>query len=331
MPENPSALRYPYVTSSVLSMPWALLPEQMPVLAAILAHRLAGGAEHPEAATPDEDGSPQRGYLAGAVGVMPLHGHIFPKANMMTVLSGATSLQQWEQDLRTLAGQEGVQAIVLDVDSPGGSVAGLHEAAALVRDIRAQMPVVAVTNYLNASAAYWISSQADEVLTAQSGITGSIGVLTMHESLAVALEHEGVDVSLVYAGKYKTEGNPWEPLTDAARAAAQAITDEIYSQFVAAVADGRGAKAAAVRAGYGEGRALLANAAGPAGLVDGIETLEATVDRLQTGTGRGRSRRRATLRAGQLAAEAEPIEEPVTVPDYGAALGAALKGTSNGT
>ena len=324
MEDHLPPLGYQHILSSVLSLPWAMLPEHVDLLAAILAHRVAGGAPNPGAyASTEGDATPLvGGYTAGSVGVMPLYGQIFPRANLMTESSGATSLQQWEQNLRALANRDGVKAIVLDVDSPGGSAAGLHEAAALVRDIREQMPVVAVTNHLNASAAYWISSQADEITTSRAGVTGSIGVLSIHKSIAVALENEGIEMSVISAGKYKTEGNPWEALGEDARQAIQVSVDEVYDQFVAAVANGRGAKPAVVRNGYGAGRALSPKVALSAGLVDGVETLAAVVERLQTGGGRGLSRRRSTMRA-----ESEQIDEPVIVPDYGSALGAVLKGS----
>jgi ClpP class serine protease len=90
----------------------------------------------------------------------------------------------------------------------------------------------------------------------------------------------GVETTLVSAGKYKTEGNPWEPLSDEARESIQHDVDHFYGLFTADVAKGRGVKQADVKAGYGEGRVMNAKDALAAGLVDRVETLGEAASRL---------------------------------------------------
>lgn len=308
IPDQPeSSLIYPHVLQAVLESPWAITPDALAVLAGILASRIAGrGPAADEGLLPSEP-RPPGAYRIGPVGVLPLYGTIFPRANLMTEMSGATSLQKWMSQARRMAADPDVAAIVLDVDSPGGSVAGVAEAAAELREVCADKALVAVSNYLCASAAYFLASQADEIVASPSSITGSIGVFTIHQSLARALDGLGVDVTVIKAGLYKTEGNPYELLGEEAEAALQRMVDSFYDDFVSAVARGRGIRGAQVRDGLGQGRALVAADALAQGLVDRIDTLDATVARLQRPQARNRTRRRA---------EGDPPDVAADLPNH---------------
>jgi len=183
--------------------------------------------------------------------------------------------------------------VVLDVDSPGGAVNGVEELADEMLRARGQKPVVAVANTLAASAAYWIATAADEVVVTPSGEVGSIGVFAVHEDFSAALEAAGIRVSLVSAGKYKMEGNPYEPLGDEGRAALQERVDDYYGMFVGAVARGRGVAAKDVREGFGQGRLVGARQAVELGMADRVATLDETLDRVARRVAGNRSRRGA--------------------------------------
>jgi ClpP class serine protease len=131
-----------------------------------------------------------------------------------------------------------------------------------------------------ASAAYWIGTAADELWVAPSGQVGSIGVFAAHEDISEALKMEGITISLVSAGKYKTEGMPYEPLSAEARASMQRMVDDFHTMFVAAVARNRGVATSTVKNGFGEARMILAQDAVRAGMADGVATLDQTVARL---------------------------------------------------
>jgi ClpP class serine protease len=109
---------------------------------------------------------------------------------------------------------------------------------------------------------------------------GSIGVFAVHRDISVGLEKEGIKVSIIKEGRFKMEGNPYEPLTEEARAAIQESVSEAYDMFVKAVARNRGVKAAAVRNGFGEGRMVSAQKAVDLGMADRVSTLNETVERL---------------------------------------------------
>lgn len=284
-----SAPQYPHVASLVYDQPWAILPNALAAIVEVVELRLDGGRlarDEIDArlAVAREGAGPRLGrQRSGAVAVLPIYGVLTHRASLFSDISGATPVTALRQAFREALADPEVSAIVLDVDSPGGSIDGIPEFAAEVLAARGQKPIVAVANTLMASAAYWICSAADEIVATPSSLVGSIGVVTAHTDTSGMGEAMGVRTTLISAGKYKTEGNEYAPLTDEARAHIQSIVDDAYALFVDAVAKGRGTTAAAVRSGYGEGRVLTPKRARAAGLVDRIDTLEGAITRLATG------------------------------------------------
>ncbi|HXI43115.1 MAG TPA: S49 family peptidase [Bryobacteraceae bacterium] len=281
-------MKYGHVYTEVFRKPWAILPEKFNTIAEIVTLRAMGekmteeeirerlnAASHPEAAAASRNG---KNY--GTVALIPVYGVISQRMNLMTQISGGTSIEKLTSQLRTALSDTNVSAIVMDVDSPGGGVEGVPELADEILAGRSQKKIIAVANGMAASAAYWLACCATELVVAPSGQVGSIGVFAAHEDMSKALEQEGVKVSLVSAGKFKTEGNPYEPLTDEARAALQAKVDEFYGMFVKSVAKGRKVSQESVRSGYGEGRMLLAGAAVKEGMADRIATLDDVLGKL---------------------------------------------------
>lgn len=229
----------------------------------------------------------------GGVAVIRLKGLITPTPSFLSLLfGGGGGLQAFRAQLRDAVNADDITAIVLDVDSPGGSTDLIAETAAELRAARAVKPLIAVANTWAASAAYWLAAQADELVVTPSGEVGSIGVYCAHEDYSGYEDQIGIKTTLVSAGKYKTEGNPYEPLSDEAREALQEKVDAYYGLFVADVAKGRGVPASAVKAGYGEGRMLTAQQAVAENLADRVDTLEATITRIVRSP--GKTRRRAS-------------------------------------
>jgi signal peptide peptidase SppA len=279
---------YAHVTKALTERAWAVQPQVLSYMVELVRFRSDGGLlsadeiEQRLAAAKAQNGERIGGAQAGSVAVIPMYGLITQRATMMSDFSGGTSIDELRSLLRTALADPTVTAVVFDVDSPGGSVDGVPEFAAELRSARAgSKPVIAQVNTLAASAAYWLASSCSEIVCTPSGEVGSIGVFAAHEDLSKAAEMEGVKTTLVSAGPYKTEGNPFEPLTDEARAAIQDQVDAFYGMFVGDVARGRGVGADVVTSSYGQGRTLLASKARSAGMVDRIDTLEATIRRLQ--------------------------------------------------
>ena len=270
-----------YLLQAFVETPWAIQPHKLTTLAEIVARHVNGeklSAEEIETRIQGATRPLER--RVNKVAVLPLFGVIFPRANLMTEMSGATSAERFSAQFEELLKNPEIDAIVLDVNSPGGSASGIAEAAAKVFAARGQKRIIAVSNHMMASGAYWIGSAADELVISPSAEVGSIGVFTAHQEISAALQQNGVKISMISAGKYKTAGNPYEPLSDEARAVIQTRVDEIYDQFVSAVAKHRGVKDATVRNGFGEGRVVGADEAVKLGMADRVATLEETINGL---------------------------------------------------
>lgn len=270
-----------YILQAFMETPWAILPSKLAALEEIVMRHVNGeklSAEEIEARI--HGASRPLEKRVNRVAVLPLFGTIFPRANMMTEMSGATSAESFSKNFADLVNDPEISAIVLDVDSPGGAVYGVEELSKKIFEARGKKPIVAVANHSMASAAYWIATAADEVIVSPSGEVGSIGVFAMHKDVSAGLEQAGIKVSLISAGKYKVEGNPYEPLAEEARDAIQKDVDEVYDTFIEAVARNRGVKAAYVRENFGEGRMVAARQAVALGMADRIGTLDETLERL---------------------------------------------------
>lgn len=132
-----------------------------------------------------------------------------------------------------------VRGIALLIDSPGGYVSGVDEAAAAIRAARAVKPVLSAVQDMAFSAAYWIASAADQITAPRMGGVGHIGTLATHVDVSGAMEQQGVKVTVLHSGARKAEGHPYLPLIDAARDDIQARLDAMRRVFAHSVADGR--------------------------------------------------------------------------------------------
>lgn len=281
-----SALKYRRILGRVYSTPWAIQGRRLADILDVLHFQATGGklsAEEMAEYVGIEAAAPRSRDSGGGIQVLGLHGIISHRAEMVHDVSGpgSTSTEKFALRFQQAVEDRHTSAIVIDVDSPGGSVEGVPELAAQLRAARGTKPIVAVANTLAASAAYWLAAQADEIVMSPSAEVGSIGVFAAHRDISEQLASEGEKVTLVHAGKYKVEGNPYEPLGEEAREEIQRKVDAAYSEFVDAVADGRGVSTAKARTDFGEGRTLGAKAALAAGMADRVETLEQTISRLQ--------------------------------------------------
>ena len=222
--------------------------------------------------------------IRGSIAKVDLKGVLMPGGgSLLGLLFGFPSpLESFKEGFGAAMADPNVGHVLIDIDSPGGVTDDIPETAAMMRDLRAKTGkgVTAFVNTLSASAAYWLASQADEVVTTPSGMTGSIGVYATHRDVSAMQQDLGIKTTLIKAGKFKVEGNPFEPLSPEALEHIQSDVDYFYDLFTADVAQGRGVDQQAVIDGYGEGRVLPARTAQSAKLVDRIETLGETVARL---------------------------------------------------
>jgi len=192
---------------------------------------------------------------------------------------GIGSTREIGAGLLQAAADPSVKAILLDVDSPGGTVDGTEELAGIARIVAAQKPLYVYASDLMASAAYWIGSQAKEIGTQASAQIGSIGVVLTHTDWSGWDEQMGVDITYLTAGHFKAMGNPDEPLSDEARAYLQQQLDEVYGLFLDAVATGRRVSREQALA-MADGKIFLGRQALELGLVDRLESRADFINRI---------------------------------------------------
>lgn len=270
------------ILDAVARSPWFIDPAKGHEVMAILALRAERGPR-PEPMFPNRpEALGETAPQSGGIQVLQLHGVMVPRAGMMGDVSSAVSTSQFLARFRQAAADPNVSALVLDVDSPGGQVDFVPELAAAVRGARREgRPIIAVANTSAMSAAYWVASQADELVATPSAQVGSIGVMMRHMDQSARAEREGVRVTYISAGPRKVEGNPFSPLGDEARAALEARVAETYAMFVGDVARARGVPPSVVRADpekaerhFGGGRSYGAATALSLGMIDRIATLD---------------------------------------------------------
>lgn len=248
----------------LLSRPWALMPDRIAEITASIVRAMSGVEQFTSGPVEKSTRPKTKG-----VAVIPIAGVITPRSDWW-----GTSVRTIRNEFRKALADDSVDSILLQVDSPGGSVFNVDELSQEIFEARGRKPVVAVADSLAASAAYYLASAADQLYMTPSGLVGSIGVYTAHVDWSQMLSNDGIKVTLISAGKYKVEGNPYEPLTDEARAAIQKDVDRYYSMFVGAVSRNRNVPKEAIPGGFGEGRVVGAGEAVAGGMVDGVRTFD---------------------------------------------------------
>lgn len=173
-----------------------------------------------------------------------------------------------------------VRAIVLDIESPGGEVAGCFDLVDAIHVARAIKPIHAILTECAYSAAYAIASACDSITVPRTGGTGSIGVIVAHVDFSKALSSAGITVTLITYGEHKADGNDVQPLGDAARARMQADVNTVGELFVATVARNRNLSPAKVRAT--QALTYLGAAGVDAGLADAVMSPDAALLALLT-------------------------------------------------
>jgi len=287
-------MRYERIWLHFVSAVWAIQPDKLKAIEAFLLDKIAGADYTPEeirarigltAGEAEEIRAAARAQTlqqAGSIAVIPLQGIIAQRLSAMDEISGpgGTSTESFAKAFKAALADETVTSIIIDVNSPGGTVYGVPELADLIYKSRGQKPILASVNSIAFSAAYWIATAADQVYVTPSGEVGSIGVFAEHIDISEQQKMKGIKTTLIAAGKYKTEGNRYEPLTEEARAELQSVVDRYKQMFVNAIARQRGISVATVNKDFGDGRMFGADQAVKIGMADKVGTFDQVVKRL---------------------------------------------------
>lgn len=318
----------------IVNAPWAITPEMHSEVQAIYARHMRGdkiNIADIEAATGKQLGGATSGYdVVNGVAVLPLDGVLAKRMNLFMQISGGTSTQIAANSFREALADPDVSAIILAIDSPGGTVDGTQELADLIYSARDQKPVIALADGTMASAAYWIGSAASQVfMSSLTNIIGSIGVVQAHVDVSQAENMEGRKTTEITAGKFKRIASSYAPLTPEGRATMQDQVDQPYGVFVAAVARNRGVSQDTVLQDMADGRVFIGQQAIDAGLVDGVSTLDALIARASAGefTLSGDDAQQAHAAAGAPRAAVAQNGQEITQPQQAESAGDAPQAT----
>lgn len=273
---------YSQIISKVTSTPWMMEPKALKMMLEILEAHLQGTMTSDQIRVRLEDiGAHGDGLTGrhGSVGVLPLYGPIFPRADLMTEMSGATSIEQFQNDFRAMMADDGIKSIVMDIDSPGGSASMIPEMMAELRDARQYKPIYAIANTAANSAAYGLASSASKVFASPSAQVGAVGTYLVHDDESRKRDREGVDQTVIKAGRFKAMH--LESLTPESREQLQDFVDQMNDQFIEGIAAGRNTTVEKVRENYGEGAVLTPLKAAEVGMIDGIATFDSIMNHAQ--------------------------------------------------
>jgi protease-4 len=178
---------------------------------------------------------------------------------------------------RSLEENDRVRAIVLDIDSPGGSATGSGYLHLGVKALAKKKPVVAFIRGLGASGAYMLACPATRIVAIPSAIIGSIGVMSMRPLVYQALDRIGVEMTITKSDRLKDMGSMFREPTEEEKLKEQELVDDLYDQFLDAVAEGRGMEKDKVRE-VATGEVYTARRCTSLGLVDELGDLERAID-----------------------------------------------------
>ena len=247
---------------------WAVTPEALSSFVDNLRQMFSGSA--PEARIAAKSKSTTPAYeMDGPVAIIPVKGTLAKNGLEFFGFQLLTSMRDIGASLRQAAADPAVRAIMLDVESPGGTVDGIEELADSVAAAGQSKPLYAYADGLMASAAYWASCGARTIGASSTAQVGSIGVVLMHREVSKALDNAGIKVNFLTAGRYKAAGNQAEPLNDEMRAYIQSNIDDVYGMFLSAVESGRQVSREKALS-MADGKIFLAGQAQTLGLIDRV-------------------------------------------------------------
>lgn len=275
------------LASHLYNRPLLVTPERAQVIESVFRAREDGRAAL--LSPPPEEPAPRQelagpgiqrtdaGYFrtADGVAILPVVGTLVQRGDTMDAMSGLIGYNRVAAMLNAAINDPRVDAILLEIDSPGGEANGLMDLAGKVRAASLQKPTWAFANEAAYSAAFWLATSTSKVFTPQTGSVGSVGVVMLHVDQSGKDAKQGVTYTPIFAGAHKVDFSSHAPLSDDARALAQDEVNRLYDLFVAAVADGRGIDEQAVR----DTEAGLLNSAKAldVGFIDGVQSFDATL------------------------------------------------------
>lgn len=217
----------------------------------------------------------RRATIREGVAIIPVVGPIFPRANIMTALSGATSISTLAKDFQIALESDAVHTIILNMDTPGGEITGVSEFAQMVFAAQAKKDILTYVYGWGASAGYWIGSASSEIIVADTAEVGSIGVVAGYVDDREYKKKRGMeDVEIVSS---QSPNKRLDPKTPEGRQQIQTTVDQLADVFISAVAKHRGTTNEGVIQNFGRGGMAVASRAVELGMADRIGSLEGII------------------------------------------------------
>lgn len=246
-------MNLPHLAQKLFNTPLAIHPQKAEVIVSSLTERL-GITQIRSAMMEDDDEYFSRkarkdsGYdVLEGIAVIPVYGTLVQKLGTLRPYSGMTGYDGIRRVFLTAVNDPEVKGICLDIDSPGGEVAGCFDLVDLIYAERGKKPIHAILSENAFSAAYAIASSADKIYVPRTGGVGSVGVIVIHCDWSQRIKNDGLKVSIITYGNRKAESNPYVSLSDEAKEAIQHDVDEMGRLFVSTVSRNRGLSETVVR------------------------------------------------------------------------------------
>ena len=276
----------------IINSPWAIQREKLHEIREIYTTHLRGDKidiKSVEARLGTQlKNPPQDMDIRDGVAVIPVTGVLGPKMNLLMHISGGSSMQMIGDQVTHAALDDAVKAIILDIDSPGGTVAGTEELANLVFEAGQQKQIVAFVRDEMLSAAQWIGAAAHRtIISGQTATVGSIGVVATHVDISQAEKMRGMKTTEITSGEFKRIASEHAPLSKEGRESIQETVDFLFSIFVGEVARFRGELVDSIQEKVGSAKVFIGRQGIEVGLVDGIMTFDTLLQEL-SGSGGGR-------------------------------------------
>ena len=215
----------------------------------------------------------------GSMATMPVYGKMFPRANMMTRLSGGVSTRKLGRAIDEVEEREDIDKVMMVFDSPGGSIQGLTNTARKIRNMETE--TVAFAEGLMASAAYFVGSAADRVVASPDSMVGAIGSVAKIVSRAGKLEDEGYDVKVIRSAEKKAKPNPSEPIDEDSVKEVQKLVNAAHEQFVRQVAINLDLSEETVSNTMADGSVINGSEAEGTNFVDDVATIDEVMDEFE--------------------------------------------------
>jgi signal peptide peptidase SppA len=283
-PVNCHAHDYTHLATRLFNVPLAITPDKLEIVMAALADRVGlARLMRADGSVIVFDGEMEAGEptierpyeVIEGVAVIPVQGTLVAKLGTLHPYSGMTGYDGIHTNLVMALTDDTVRAIVLDIDSPGGEVAGCFDLADVIYAARGIKPIRAILTENAYSAAYALACACEAITVPRTGGTGSVGVIVAHVDFSKALTEAGITVTLITYGERKADANDVQPLSEDARERIQQDVNTVGELFVSTVARNRGLSAATVRAT--QARTYLGEAGVAIGFADAVMAPDAAL------------------------------------------------------